>query len=154
MYSISVKSTPHTRSAWREASKVFDEDRRLRTLARSPEGSMRDDRNRCLRGSALSFRRCGSSALGNGARAGWPGSCGRSFSSIDSGPIPATSNVLSRTAVRRLVVVSRPVGRNSAAASARIMSSSLCHWLRSGPSNESDLLVQTRNKTTIEPTMG
>jgi hypothetical protein len=32
-------------------------------------------------------RRCGFSVRGNGAPAGWPGSCGASFSSIGSGPI-------------------------------------------------------------------
>src|SRR5580704_4691126 len=74
-------------AAWRKAIEVFDEDAgRSRTLALFPE-------DRCEVAAAMhpsfSFvrRRCSFIVRGNGVPAGWPGSCGRSFSSIGSGPI-------------------------------------------------------------------
>lgn len=74
-------------ASWRKAIEVFDEDAsRARTLALFPE-----DRCKVVAGMRPSFSfaypRCGFTVRGNGAPVGWPDSCGRSFSSIGSGPI-------------------------------------------------------------------
>ena len=74
-------------AAWRKAIEVFDEDTgRSRTLALFPE-----DRCEAVTAMHLSFSfgcpRCSFVVRANGAPAGWPGSCGRSFSLIGSGPI-------------------------------------------------------------------
>ena len=44
---------------------------------------MRGDRRRCIYAFDFACRRCSFVARGNGAPAGWPDSCGRSFSSIE-----------------------------------------------------------------------
>ena len=70
--------SPSQAAAWRKSIEVFDEDAgHSRTLALFPE-------DRCHRGSRPTVRscsfacpRCGCAGRGNGARAGWPGSCGR-----------------------------------------------------------------------------
>src|SRR5665811_1744267 len=71
-------------AAWRKAIEVFDDDAgRSRTLALFPE-----DQCAAIAGVFnFGYPRCGFTARGNGAPAGWPGSCGRSCSSIGSGPI-------------------------------------------------------------------
>jgi len=86
MCCISARSTPHRRQV-AQAIEVFDVDAgRARTLSLFPE-------DRCeaiagdasvvqLRLSEMQLRR-----PRQWAPAGWPGTCGRSFSLIDSGPI-------------------------------------------------------------------
>jgi len=72
-------------AAWRKAIEVFDEDAgRARTLALWRIDARRC--GRCIRRSASPVRDATSSSAA-GVPAGWPGSCGRSSSSIGSGPI-------------------------------------------------------------------
>jgi hypothetical protein len=72
--------SPSQAAAWRKSIEVFDEDAgHPRTLALFPE-------DRCAAVTAdssivqLRLPKCSCAGRGNGARAGWPGSCGESYS--------------------------------------------------------------------------
>src|SRR6266568_4926603 len=96
-------------AAWRKAIEVFDEDAgRARTLALFPEDCC-EAVAAMPRSFSFACRRCGFTARGNGAPAGWPGSCGRSFSSIGSGPIACHPAGRRRGGIR-FCRFSRPTG--------------------------------------------